>query len=57
MGWRDPGGWRVYFGNDLSNIEFKKVEYQTIMDELTKRGIKPTMVSIENEDAPYFRID
>lgn len=57
MGWRDPGGWRVYFGNDLSNIEFKKVEYQTIMDELTKRGIKPTMVSLENEDAPYFRTD
>ena len=57
MGWRDPGGWRVYFGNDLSDIEFKKIEYQAIIDELTRRGIKPTMVSVENVDSPYFRTD
>lgn len=57
MGWRDPGGWRVYFGNELSDIEFKKIEYQAIIDELAKLGIKPTMVSVENVDSPYFRTD
>ena len=57
MGWRDPGGWRVYFGNDLTNIQFKQVEYQAILEELNKLGIKPAMVSVENVDSPYYRTE
>jgi cell division septal protein FtsQ len=57
MGWRDPNGWRVYFGNDLSNIQSKQMEYQTIIENLQKMGINPLMVSVEYLDAPYFRTE
>jgi hypothetical protein len=57
MGWRDPGGWEVYFGTNLSNIDFKQVEYQTILASLVEMGVTPTMISVEHIDAPYFRVE
>ncbi len=57
MGWQDPGGWRVYFGNDLTNIQFKQSEYQTIVENLQKLGINPVLVSVEHVDAPYYRTE
>ena len=55
MGWQDPRGWKVYFGLDLANIQFKQVEYQTIVDRLTKLGINPTVISVAHIDFPYYR--
>ncbi len=55
MGWRDPRGWKVYFGLDLSNIAFKQVEYQAIVDALTAKGITPTVISVAHVDFPYYR--
>lgn len=57
MGWRDPGGWEVYFGTDLTNIDFKQVEYQTILAKLVEMGVTPAMISVEHIDAPYFRME
>jgi len=57
MGWRDPGGWEVYFGTDLSNVEFKLVEYQTILARLNEIGLTPAMISVEHVDSPYFRTE
>jgi hypothetical protein len=57
MGWRDPGGWRVYFGNDLTDIQFKQSEYKTIIENLRNLGISPLLVSVEHVDAPYFRTE
>jgi len=57
MGWRDPGGWEVYFGTDLSNIDLKQVEYQTILARLMETGVTPAMISVEHIDAPYFRME
>jgi hypothetical protein len=57
MGWKDPKGWRVYFGLDLSNIQAKLVEYQAIVDRLSKLGIKPALISVEHLDAPYYRTE
>lgn len=57
MGWRDPGGWEVYFGTDLSHMELKQVEYQTILARLTETGVTPAMISVEHIDAPYFRME
>lgn len=55
IGWQDPRGWKVFFGLDLSNIAFKQVEYQTIVDALTAKGITPTVISVAHVDYPYFR--
>jgi len=57
MGWSDPGGWDVYFGTDLSNIGFKMIEYNTILDHLQESGVTPVMISVEHVDAPYFRME
>lgn len=57
MGWRDPGGWKVYFGNDLSNIQFKQVEYQAIMQQLANQGINPVMINLKHVDSPYYRTE
>lgn len=57
MGWRDPGGWEVYFGTDLTNMDLKQVEYQTILARLMETGVSPAMISVEHIDAPYFRME
>lgn len=57
MGWRDPRGWQVFFGTDLSNIDFKQVEYETILARLVELGVSPAMISVEHVDAPYYRME
>lgn len=57
LGWTDPRGWKVYFGLNLDNIEQKFVMYQTIVDQLTQKKIKPAVISVENIDAPFYRLE
>lgn len=57
MGWNDPGGWQVFFGNNLENIQFKQIEYQAIIEELDHKGITPVMVSVKHVDSPYYRTE
>jgi len=57
MGWRDSGGWEVFFGTDLSNINLKQIEYQTILAKLNEMGVTPAMISVEHVDSPYFRME
>ncbi|MCX6053394.1 MAG: hypothetical protein NTZ74_00480 [Chloroflexi bacterium] len=57
MGWQDPRGWKVYFGLSLENIQFKQLEYQTIVDRLGQMGISPSTISVEHIDAPYYRTE
>ncbi|MRR28934.1 hypothetical protein EG834_01045 [bacterium] len=55
IGWQDPRGWKVFFGLDLSNIAFKQVEYQAIVNALSAKGITPTVISVAHIDFPYYR--
>lgn len=57
MGWFDQRGWKVFFGIDLSDMQLKQVEYQTIIDRLSQDGVTPTMISVEFVHAPYFRTE
>ena len=57
LGWQDPNGWLVYFGQDTNNLEVKLAEYQTIMAALEKENIIPTMISLEFLHAPYYRLE
>jgi len=57
LGWRDPSGWLVYFGQDTNNIEIKLAEYQTIVQEISKQNINPTLISLEFLHAPYYRVE
>ncbi len=55
MGWQDPRGWSVYFGQNTLQIEMKKQVYQAILDTFSQQGIQPTLVSVEYLDAPFYK--
>ncbi len=57
MGWFDQRGWKVFFGLDLSDLQLKLTEYQSIIDRLTKEGVTPTLISVEFVHAPYYRTE
>ncbi|MFA5872749.1 MAG: FtsQ-type POTRA domain-containing protein [Anaerolineales bacterium] len=55
MGWQDPLGWTVYFGQDSRDIPMKKVVYQAIVDTLTLQGVQPSLISVEYLNAPFYK--
>lgn len=57
FGWFDPGGWKVFIGTDLSNLELKLIMYHAITQTLSERGITPTMISVAQPDAPFYRVE
>lgn len=57
LGWTDARGWKVFIGNDLADLETKLAEYETIVQQLTERGITPVMISVEHLNAPFFRTE
>ncbi len=57
LGWSDARGWKVFIGNDLTNLETKVAEYETIVQQLSERGITPVMISVEYTSAPFFRTE
>jgi len=56
LGWNDPRGWKAYFGKTMGDMAAKVTMYQAIVDNLTQRGITPTMVSVEYPNAPFYRL-
>ncbi|QYK50080.1 MAG: FtsQ-type POTRA domain-containing protein [Anaerolineales bacterium] len=57
FGWSDPGGWLVYFGQDGQDIDQRLAVYLKILDELRARRMVPTMISVAQLHAPYYRMD
>jgi hypothetical protein len=55
MGWQDPHGWSVYFGQSTQDIPMKIKVYQAILDSITKQGIQPTLISVEYLNAPFYK--
>jgi hypothetical protein len=55
LGWQDPHGWSVYFGQDTQDISMKKNIYQAIVDKINQQGIQPTLVSVAYLDAPFYK--
>jgi len=57
FGWKDPHGWQVFIGSSLDNLNAKLLVYKGIVDQLTKEGVQPSMISVEHIDAPYYRLE
>jgi cell division protein FtsQ len=55
MGWQDPRGWFVYFGQNTTDIPMKMVVYQAIVDSFILQGIQPALISVEYLDAPIYK--
>jgi hypothetical protein len=55
LGWRDPGGWDVFFG-DTQEMPMKLIVYQSLIARLDdKEETLPAMVSVEYVHAPFYR--
>jgi len=55
VGWKDPRGWSVYFGQNTTDIPLKLQIYQAIVDKLVASGIVPTLISVEHLRAPFYK--
>ena len=56
FGWNDPRGWRVYFGTSADDVELKMRVYESMVNSLMQRGIRPAMINVTYPTAPYYRI-
>jgi len=56
FGWNDPRGWRVHFGTSAGDIELKMRVYETMVNSLTQRGIRPALINVMYPSAPYYRM-
>ena len=56
FGWTDPRGWRVYFGTSSNDVELKMRVYESMVNSLTQRGIRPAMINVTYPTAPYYRM-
>lgn len=54
LSYQDGRGWRGYFGTG-GNMDVKLKVYETLVDQLLARQIRPAVVSVENVDAAYYR--
>lgn len=57
FGWRDPGGWLAFFGQDGQDMDQRLAVYLTVVNELTARRLTPTLISVAQLHAPYYRMD
>lgn len=57
LGWRDPLGWWVYFGRNDKNVQEKVIIYQSVTKALERKGIQPSMISLEYLDGPFLRME
>jgi cell division septal protein FtsQ len=55
MGWQDPRGWTVYFGQNTKDIPMKTDVYNSIVDTLTLQGVQPSLISVEYLNAPFYK--
>lgn len=57
FGWDDPAGWQVFFGQDGKDIDQRLAVYLQVLDELKVRRLVPTLISVAQLHAPYYRMD
>jgi hypothetical protein len=57
LGWNDARGWRAYIGLNTEDLTLKLHIYETLINDLTRRGIRPTLVSVAYPNALIYRLE
>lgn len=57
LGWVDPHGWQVFFGDNDKDIDMKLLEYTKIVEAILDRNLQPVLISMEFLHAPYYRLE
>jgi hypothetical protein len=56
FGWDDQRGWRVQFGTSANDIELKMLVYESMVNTLSQKGIRPALINVVYPSAPYYRL-
>ncbi len=56
LGWTDSRGWKVVFGNNSDAMLLKWQVYQSLVNSLLQKGIRPAFISVQYVNAPYYRM-
>ena len=54
LSYQDGRGWRGYFGVG-PGMESRLIVYETLVDDLMARRVRPAMIDVGNPDSPYYR--
>jgi cell division protein FtsQ len=57
LSWTDSRGWQAIFGTGSADMEQKVRVYQAMVDWLTQRGIRPTLINVAYPGAPFYRVE
>ncbi len=57
LGWADPRGWQVYFGESGGEMDTKLKVYQAMTEYLSQHEITPALISVEYPGAPFYRME
>jgi len=56
LSWNDGRGWQAVFGFGSEHVEMKALVYQSMVDWLTQKGIRPILINVAYPDAPFYRV-
>jgi POTRA domain, FtsQ-type len=55
LSWTDARGWQAVFGMSGDDVEVRVRVYQAMVDWLTQRGVRPTLINVAYPSAPFYR--
>ncbi|NDJ54194.1 MAG: FtsQ-type POTRA domain-containing protein [Chloroflexi bacterium] len=55
LSYQDGRGWRGYFGVG-TDMDYKLVVYETLVEDLEQRGIRPIYIDVSSPEAPFYRV-
>jgi len=55
LSWTDGRGWQAVFGLSDADVDVKVRVYQSMVDWLTQRGIRPNLINVAYPGAPFYR--
>ena len=56
LGWTDSRGWQVFFGDQARDMALKLTVYESMVEMVGAKGIRPAFISVQYPSAPYYRM-
>jgi hypothetical protein len=56
FGWADSRGWQVFFGEQARDVELKLRVYDSLVEMVGAKGIRPLFINVQYPSAPYYRM-
>jgi hypothetical protein len=56
FGWADSRGWQVFFGEQARDVDLKLRVYDSLVEMVAAKGIRPAFINVQYPSAPYYRM-